>query len=293
MARNAPIPSPELEVAAGLGRGLLVDLGQAAEIGRVGHQDHRHDVVLGGVDDRRLAHRERLERLGVRLLVGPGDDRDAPQHALLVDLARRPVLARPVGDRPAPDALVVGERHLDELAVVGQQVLVPGLVDDVDVLLVDPTVVLVDVAAVHRRRLDRHLLAEHVDPALLVAAGEPGVDPALGQVVEHGQLLGHPQRVVSREDQRQRGELDVLRPGRQVGVEDQRRHRRLVALGVEMVLGGREAVETEVVGHDAQRADLVDHLPGTARCCDRSGAAAHGPPASRGRSAGRTNRTSR
>ena len=177
----------------------------------------------------------------------------------LVDLARRAVLPRPLGDRPAPDALVVGERHLDEVAVEGQQVLVPGLVDEVDVLLVHVTVVLVGGAAVHRCGLDRHPLSEHVDPALLVAAGEAGVDPALGQVVEHGDLLGHPQRVVGREDERQRGELDLLRPGRQVGVEDERRHRCLVALRVEVVLGGREAVEAEVVRHHAQRPDLFDH----------------------------------
>ena len=249
----------ETEGAPVLCRHLLVDLAQPPEVGWVRHQDHRHHADLRGVADRRLAHRERLERRRVRLLVGPRDHRDAADDALLVDLAWRPEPPRPLDGRPAADPLLVRERHLVELALVLQQVLVPGLVDDVDVLLVDPLVVLVDRAPVHGRRLHRHVLPEDVDPPLLVAAGEPGVDPALRQVVEVGDLLGGTQRVTRREHQRQRRELDLLRARREIGVEQHRRDRSLVALGVEVVLGGREAVEAGVVGDRAQGADLVDH----------------------------------
>jgi hypothetical protein len=192
-------------------------------------------------------------------LIRPGDDRDAPQDPLLVDLSWYAVAAGPVRDRPTADAFLEGEGHLVEVALVLQQVLGPGLVDDVDELLVHLPVALVDLTAVHRRRFDGVALPQDVHPALLVAPGEAGVHPSLGEVVEDGELLRHPQRITRRQHQRQGGELDPLRPCGQVGVEDQRSDRRLVALGVEVVLGGREAVEAGVVGHDAEGAYLLQH----------------------------------
>jgi hypothetical protein len=39
------------------------------------------------------------------------------------------------------------------------------------------------------------LLAEHIDPAVLVAAGKAGIDTPFGQVIEHGELLRDPDRV--------------------------------------------------------------------------------------------------
>jgi hypothetical protein len=39
------------------------------------------------------------------------------------------------------------------------------------------------------------LLAEHVDPAILVAAGKTGIDPTLGQVIEDGEFFGGADRV--------------------------------------------------------------------------------------------------
>ena len=131
------------------------------------------------------------------------------------------------------------------------------------------------------------------DPALLVAAGEAGVDPALRQVVEVGDLLGGAQRVAGREHQRQRRELDLLGAGRQVGVEQQRRDRRLVALRVEVVLGRREAVEPGVVGDACTACGPRRSSSGTARCSGRSDEASPAPPSWRERSATRTTGTSR
>ena len=215
---------------------------------------------LRGVPDGRLAHGERLEHGRVGLLVGPGHDADLADHARIVDLARRPVLAGPVGHRPAPDALLVREGDLVVLAVVLEGLLGPGFLDDLDRFLVDLAVVVVDGGPVHGRPRHVILLAQDIDPAVLVAAGEARVDSPPGQVVEDGQLLGGPDGIPRGQDQAQRGELDALGPGGQVRVEQERGHRRLVALGVEVVLRGREDVEPGIVGKHGELAQLVEHL---------------------------------
>src|SRR4029077_5743917 len=51
-----------------------------------------------------------------------------------------------------------------------------------------------------------------------------------------------------------------LGSGGKVGVEQQGRHRGLVTLGMEMMLGRRKHVEAGVVGKDCELAQLVQHL---------------------------------
>src|SRR5207253_8151323 len=126
------------ELAAGIRRDVLVEPAQALEIGRVGHQDPRHDARLRGVADRVLADREGLEQRRVRVLVGPRHDADLAHHALRVDLARRAIGPRPFGDWPAPDALLVGGRHLVVFAVVVPDLFGPSLLDGRQVFLVGP-----------------------------------------------------------------------------------------------------------------------------------------------------------
>ena len=196
----------------------------------------------------------------MRLLVGLRHDADLADDALVVDLAGRAVRARPFLHRPARDALLVGIRHLVVLAVVVPGLLGPRLLDDLERLLVDLAVVVIDGRAVHRRAGDVVLLAQHVDPAILVAAREPGVDAALGQMVEDRQLLGGADRIPRRQHQPERRELDPLGARGQVGVEQQRRHRGLVALGMEVMLGGGDDVEAGVVGEHRELAQLVQHL---------------------------------
>jgi hypothetical protein len=124
------------------------------------------------------------------ILIRLRHDADLADDALVVDLAGGAVGAGPFGDRPAPNALLVRERDLVVLAVVFPGLLGPGLLDDFEGLLVDPAVVVVDRRAVHRRAGDVVLLAEHVDPAVLITAGKAGIDAPLGQVIEDGELLG-------------------------------------------------------------------------------------------------------
>src|SRR6266850_3985479 len=124
------------------------------------------------------------------LLVGLRHDADLADDALVVDLAGSAVLARPLRDRPPPDAFLVRQRHLVFIPVVVPGLLGPRLLDDLDGLLVDLAVVLVDGRAVHRRARHVILLPEHVDPAVLVATREPRVHAPLRQVIENGDLLG-------------------------------------------------------------------------------------------------------
>ena len=207
-----------------------------------------------------FAHREGLEQRRVRLLVGFRHHADLSDHALVVDLTRRAVGACPLVHRPAGDALLVGVRHLVVLAVVVEGFLGPRLLDDLERLLVDLAVVVVDRRAVHRRTGHMVLLAEHVDPAILIAAREAGIDAALGEMVEHRELLGGAHRVPRRQHQAERREFYALGARGEVGVEQERRHRRLVALGMEMMLGGRHHVEAGIVGEFRELAQLVEHL---------------------------------
>src|SRR5438477_601809 len=80
----------------------------------------------------------------VRLLVGLGHHADLADHTLIVDLAWRAVGARPFVHRPTGDALLVRIRHLIILAVVVEGLLGPGLLDDLERLLVHFAVVIVD-----------------------------------------------------------------------------------------------------------------------------------------------------
>ena len=196
----------------------------------------------------------------MRLLVGLGHHADLADDALVVDLAGRAVGPRPFVHRPAGDALLVGIGHLVILAVVVEGLLGPRLLDDLERLLVDLAVVVIDRGAVHRRACHVVLLAQHVDPAILIAAGEAGIDAALGQMVEHRQLLGGAHRIPRGQHQPERRELDALGARGEVGIEQQGRHRRLVALGMEMMLGGGHHVEAGIVGEHRELADLVEHL---------------------------------
>jgi hypothetical protein len=79
-------------------------------------------------------------------------------------------------------------------------------------------------------------------------------------MVEHRQLLGGAHRVPRGQHQPERRELDPLGARGEVGIEQQRRHRRLVALGMEMMLGGGHHVEAGIVGEHGELAELVEHL---------------------------------
>src|SRR5438046_9391161 len=140
----------------------------------------------------------------MRVLVWPRHDADLAHNAFLVDLAGSAIGAGPLRYRPAPDALLVGKRDFVVFAVVIPGLLGPGFLDDFEVFLIDPAVVAVDRRAIHRRAGHVVLLSEHIDPAVLITAGEASIDPPFSQLIENGELLGVPDRVPRRQYQPER-----------------------------------------------------------------------------------------
>src|SRR5262249_34739595 len=96
------------------------------------------------VANRILTHRKRLKERRMRLLIGLGNDANLTYNPLLVDLAGRPILARPFSHWPALNALLVGIRDLLVLAIVSASVFGPGFADDVQHFFIDVAVVLVN-----------------------------------------------------------------------------------------------------------------------------------------------------
>jgi hypothetical protein len=87
----------------------------------------------------------------MRSLVRPWHNADLSDHPIFVDLTGSAIGPGPFGDRPAPDALLIGKRDFGVFAVVLPGVLGPGFLDDLEGLLVDAPVVVVDLRAVDRR----------------------------------------------------------------------------------------------------------------------------------------------
>src|ERR1700747_2271504 len=112
----------ETELPPGIRPNILIDPAQALEVGRVGHEDPRHDARLRCVTDRRFADGERLKHLRMRVLIGLGHNADLADDAVGVDLAGRAVGAGPLVHWPARDSLLVGIGYFIILAVI-----VPGI----------------------------------------------------------------------------------------------------------------------------------------------------------------------
>src|SRR6266850_648538 len=222
----------------------------------------RVGLVVGHVDRALHAHAERLRRLHLvdafieeraelaHALDGhaeaAGEHVEAAPHrrldgirALCGDPDRRPrLLQRLREDR--------GLRDLEELAVVRERTALEGQQEDVHGLLPP-------VAA------RGELQAEPLELVVLIAAPEADVDPAAGQQVERGDLLGDNQRMVQRHHDDRRPDPQRGRLGRDVGGElDGARE---VAVGRKVVLGQPHVAEAERLGGlrhlDAAREDLL------------------------------------
>ena len=88
------------------------------------------------------------------------------------------------------------------------------------------------------------------------AAAEPDRQPAAGQGVERGQLLGDRQRVVERQDDQRRADRDAPRPpGRRE--RQQERLRRQALMHAEVVLGQPERLEPQLVRQRRLREELL------------------------------------
>src|SRR5271157_3540771 len=92
------------------------------------------------------------------------------------------------------------------------------------------------------------MLADHIGPSRLVAAGEADEASALRQMVDNCGLLCDPKRILRAHHIAHLADPDVLRDGGPVGVEHAWIGTAFVALGPEMVLDSRDAPEPQVVG---------------------------------------------
>ena len=104
-----------------------------------------------------------------------------------------------------------------------------------------------------------HLLGHGVDPPALVAPGEAGVGPAAGHVVEHGDVLGHPDGVLGRQHDAELPHSDPLGLHPHEEVEQDGVVGYLEALDVEVVLGERDRVVPELVREPGLLAHLAQH----------------------------------
>ena len=128
------------------------------------------------------------------------------------------------------------------LAAVREAVVRRRGLEDLDLLLehlaVVPVVVVVAVADVH---------AEHVRFALLGAASETAEEPAAGEDVREGVVLGEPDRMPAGEDMHQRAEADLPGALGKHRVQQQDVRDDLEAMVVEVVLGRPHGVVAETV----------------------------------------------
>ncbi len=160
-------------------------------------------------------------------------------QAAAADPDRRAGLAcRLLGGRGRHDDVVEAE----VLALVGEPLAAPGQLEDLDGLVGTRATL----ALGH---------AEHGEFVRLVAGREPDVEAAAGQLVDHGQVLGQPQRVVQR-GQQDRG-AEAGRGGSHRQRAQRGAQRRQVALLAEVVLGQPDRGEAELFGAGG----LVQGLP--------------------------------
>ena len=186
-----------------------------------------------------------LERLGHR--------RDGAHHAVLdapAVLRRRLECPRclPRWDPPVT-------------AVVGDEILGPRLLDDPETLFEGFAVGGVDlVVLMGERPADpMRLLRHHVDPSALIPAREAGVGPAAGHVVEHGDVLGHTDRVRRRQDDPQLSHADARGLEAHEEVEEHGVVRQLESLDVKVVLGETDRVVAPLVGELGLFCQLRQH----------------------------------
>jgi hypothetical protein len=198
--------------------------------------------------------RERLEDRRVRLCGRLGHHAHGLEDAVLDALAPlRGGLERP--------GRVAG-RDLPELALEGEHLFGPALLDDLEAFLEGRAVGGIDlVVLVRQGALDAvRVLGHDVDPAALIAACEAGIGPPTRHVVEHGDVLGHADRVGGRQYDAELAHADALGLHGDVEIEQDGVVGDLETLDVEMVLGEGDRVVAQIVGQPALLGHLAQHL---------------------------------
>ena len=204
----------ELLVATVFGAGGLIGAHDVVQDLRAIERHHRLEVVLRHHVDR-LAARDRHPDLD-RQVLGPRDDGD------LLELIA---------------AIVDRRRALEILALVVERFLVEAFEQELKLFL---EILAVGVGVEQRR-------PEGLDLAGVIAATDPHDDAAVGHDVRHRIILGQPDRMPHRQHVERAPELQALGLGGEPQPELDQVRQALVALALEMVLGGPQGVEPEVI----------------------------------------------
>ena len=103
------------------------------------------------------------------------------------------------------------------------------------------------------------LLRHDIDPAALIPAREPRDGAAPGHVVEHRDVLGHPDRVGGGQHDPELPDPDALRLHREIQVEQNRVLRHLEAFDVEMMLGETDRVIAKPIRQNNLLGQFLQH----------------------------------
>ena len=133
------------------------------------------------------------------LLIRLGYDVDHLDPAVVIDLARSAVFARPLVGRPGR-AFLIRVRILVVFALEPKGLVLPGQFQNLKDFLKRLAIADIDVALIAGRRPDVNLLRHRTEPAGLIAAGKADVGAPFGELVEPGNFQGEPQRVPARQD---------------------------------------------------------------------------------------------
>src|SRR5258705_4947766 len=133
------------------------------------------NALRGAPADSLFADRERLPDRRMRLSVRLGDNADALDSALCIHLAWGAIFRRPILRHwPPTNTHIIRSRRFVVFALETDGLLGPRHLHDLKNFLEHCAVVRVDFGAIHRCASHVIMLAEHIRPAILVAASESG-----------------------------------------------------------------------------------------------------------------------
>ena len=256
------------------GRGI--DVGLAGALGRVLHAIDMIDVGLVPLDrvgrriaDKHLAHQRMRQRSGVLPLGLVVERLDLPRQVLQLDQRRHdqpgaiahgagarrgrggadPERQRAGLDRRRPQQAAF---HVVDAPLVVEALATPGETQDVERLLEGSGARLV-------------VPAEALELGRPIALSQPDLDAAAGNVVDHRQVLGQPQRMaVQRRQRHALADAAVGSGDREGGTGDDGRG--AVAVGLAVMLAGPDRVEAQPIGLARElQALAIGGVPGLAQ----------------------------
>ena len=142
----------------------------------------------------------------MRLLIWLGHDVDHLDSVVFTDLTWRAMLTRPLMCQPGR-SFFIWIRILVVFPFEAKRLIFPRQLQDLKDFLKRLTVTNVDVALIASSGTDVNLLRHLIEPAGLIATGEPDMRSAFGELVQPSNLKGESQGVPARQDVADRANL--------------------------------------------------------------------------------------